>query len=134
MNDHDADHAYRLFHDDPPQGLGVCGCGNPEDALALVKDLLDLAPFFEDPNAVRERVGEPGAYHLVLSMLDTVGLIEHGGTIGGSWLTGKGEYFRRVLSEMTLEQIGEGGLPHGGEDCTDACWSKQDHDNEMATP
>jgi hypothetical protein len=122
MSERDLQHAYALFYAEPSQGLGICGCGNPETAFSLVRDLLNLAPFFENPEAVRKRIGEPGACHLVLSMLDNAGLIDHGGGIGGSWLLTKGEYFKRVLSEVTWEQIEEEGFPHDGGECTDACW------------
>jgi len=120
--EHVLDHVYKLFYGD----LGMCGCGNPEDAYDLIRKLLDAAPFWEDPNAVRDLIGQPGAYHIVLGSLTRVELLEHGGGIGGSWLTPKGEWFRDALRTVKFDDLGDDGsnvgLPHDGGECTDACW------------
>jgi hypothetical protein len=120
--EHVLDHVYKLFYEE----LHLCGCGNPEDAYALIRQLLDLTPFYDDPDAVRHLIGQPGAYHMVLGMLTHADLIEHGGGIGGSWITPKGEWFRAAMRRVTFDDIGsndsQAGLPHDGGECTDACW------------
>lgn len=119
-----ADHIYKLMYGD----LSICGCGVPGDAFALVRDLLGLTPFYDNPDEVQNLIGgHPGAYHLILSMLDEAGLIEHGGTIGGSWATKKGTYYLWAMNAVTWDQVDnrelfQVGYPHDGAECTDACW------------
>lgn len=101
-------------------GLRFCGCGNPEDAYALVRDLLALAPFYDHQAEVRERIGGgPGVEMLVLYALDGAGLIEHGTGIGGSWLTAKGRHYLALMLRHEWEDIDddETGLPHDGQPC-----------------
>ena len=117
-------HLYRLFDEE----LNLCECGNPEDAYNLIRHLLELAPFYEHPERVTEAAGGPGAAHLILSMLTNADLIEHGGAIGGSWITPKGAWFRDVLRDIdNWENFTDNrpGIPdlHGGEKCTAACWN-----------
>lgn len=117
-----AQHLYKILVNDLP----ACGCGNPETAYKLVHDLLKLAPFYEHSyGEIAGLIGTPGAYHLVLGSLDQAGLIEHGGGIGGSWLTPKGKWCLWVLDsagdlDAVLDQ--PAGLPHDGGDCSDLCW------------
>lgn len=100
-------------------GLRFCGCGNPDAAYALVRDLLSLAPFFDHPSEVRERIGGPGVEDLVLYSLDGAGLIEHGTGIGGSWLTAKGRHYLALMRRYEWDDIEdeEIGLAHDGEPC-----------------
>lgn len=101
-------------------GLRFCGCGNPDDAYNLVRDLLSLAPFFDHRTEVQERIGGgPGVEDLVLYSLDGAGLLEHGTGIGGSWLTAKGRHYLSLMQRHEYEEI-EGDevfLPHDGEPC-----------------
>jgi hypothetical protein len=120
------DHVYKLFYGD----LGLCACGNPESAYSLVRDLLALAPFHKRTHAeIANLIGTEGAYHLVLGQLDGAGLIEHGSSIGGSWLTPKGEWCLaalRTIPDWSEIENSEGagiGFPHSGDDCADACWT-----------
>lgn len=115
-------HAYQLLIGD----LQLCGCGVSGAAFDLVRDILNLAPFFENENwrKVDELAGNPAAAHIVLSTLERADLIEHGGSIGGSWLTDKGRYYQTALREVTdWDDLDEVGFPHDGQGCTDACWS-----------
>lgn len=109
-------HIYSLFYDQ----MKLCGCGLPEESFELVRDLLASA---------RERghsahvINNDAARHIVLSLMDSVGLLEHGSVIDAAWLTPKGEWYLRQLRKVddwdVLEQI---GLPHDGKPCTDRCW------------
>jgi hypothetical protein len=129
----DLQHLYKLFYDD----LKVCGCGNPEEVYALVRDLLALAPFYQHPAEVAERIGVSaedyasgglGAYYMVLHALDAADLIEHGGGIGGSWLTHKGTRYLELMKRHEWEDLddtdGYGssvGYPHDGNGCLPGC-------------
>jgi hypothetical protein len=124
LDENAAQHACLLFYGE----LGMCGCGNPEDAYRLIRDILDLTPFYEGDNwqKVNELIGSPTVVHIVVSMLNNADLIEHGTIIDGSWLTKKGKYFRDVLRAVPWEQADsdEIGYPHNGEPCT--CWERAD--------
>ncbi|MFJ4988802.1 hypothetical protein ACIP9H_34000 [Streptomyces sp. NPDC088732] len=114
-------HVHRLFWDE----LGMCACGDPDTARVLVRDLLALAPFHEHPRAeVVALIGTEGAFHLVLTMLENVGLIDHGFTLNGSWLTDKGRWYLQALQQIddwsVIDADGIGSPEH---ECTDACWT-----------
>jgi hypothetical protein len=96
-----------------------CGCGCPEVACEFLRDALRLIKQRSDENSgglaaenmerykanwdkIAAFLGEkdrPGMYWLFLYWLDAQGLIEHGGNVGGGWLT---EHGREVLA--ILEQ------------------------------
>ncbi len=111
-------HLYRLLF--TPAELGLCGCGGPDEAYALVRDVLSLAPFYDDWKAVEQLIGERACY-FVLYQLDRCDLIEHGGGIGGSWLTEKGKLYLGLMKQYSLDQVDESGLPHDGGDCPAEC-------------
>jgi hypothetical protein len=117
---HILEHAYQLFYSD----LDLCGCGNPENAYELVRDLLALAPFYEDGRwrLAESLIGTPGACHMVLGMLEHAGLLDHGTSLRGAWLTDKGHWYLAALREVQFDDLDEVGFPHDGEACTDACW------------
>lgn len=83
----------KVIYDD----LGFCGCGQPEEALKLVLTLLRLAPFYDSRPEIEALLPDPGVQMIVLYTLDHAELIEHGGGVGGSWLTDKGERFLALL-------------------------------------
>jgi hypothetical protein len=113
-------HINGLFYMD----LGLCGCGNPEEAFDLVRNLLNLTPFYEHREQITELIGTGASGHIILSALDKADLIEHGNTIHGSWLTNKGQWHRKAMATVDdWEQI-DVGLPHNGKSCTDACWAQ----------
>ncbi|MEU0656144.1 hypothetical protein ABZ485_28400 [Streptomyces albogriseolus] len=123
MRDNVLQHINGLFYIE----LRLCGCGSPEESFDLVRKLLALAPFYRGPE-VRDEVaalcGNEPARHMILSMLTGADLLEHGGGIDGSWMTGKGEWYLRALTSITDWDEIDVGLPHDGGDCTDACWQQ----------
>lgn len=120
------DHLYVVFYDNS-QGLGLCGCGYPQAAYDLVRDLLGLIPFYEDERwkAAEALTGNiPGAHHIVLGAMERAGLIEHGSSQTGAWLTEKGRWCLAAMRTAECDDLdGPGvGYPHDGEACADACW------------
>lgn len=117
VSDDDREHLSRLIHGE----LDLCGCGNPEDAYNLIRDILALAPFYDHPQKVRDLIGNAGAHHIVLSLLNHARLIEHGGGIGGSWITPKGKHYLGLMQRYEYDDLDEAGLPHEGGDCPPQC-------------
>lgn len=117
-------HLYVIFYDNA-QGLGLCGCGNPESAYDLVRDLLGLMPLYED---TRWKVAEsltgnvPGAHHIILGAMERAELIEHGSSLHGAWLTPKGEWCLAAMQTAEFDDLDQQGYPHDGNACTDTCW------------
>ncbi|MFG3585106.1 hypothetical protein [Streptomyces sp. NPDC047990] len=114
------DHLYGIFYED----LGLCGCGNPDDAYTLVRDLLALAPFYENERwrLAQTLTGGGAAHHIIMSVLDVAELTEHGTTINGAWLTPKGAWCLQAMRAVPFEQLSDSGLPHDGRACNDDCW------------
>ena len=80
--------------------LKLCGCGNPEEAYSFCYGILKLcdrrdrsAKWIDAQGAVKELIRrEPEiAAHTFLHLLTNLDLLEHGGSVGGSWLTTDGE-------------------------------------------
>lgn len=84
--------------------LGMCGCGCPEDAYNFCRDVLskfdrrenhrdDKAPWIDAEGAVKALILErpDEAAHVLSHLLTERKLLEHGGNVGGSWLTKWGE-------------------------------------------
>lgn len=84
-------------------GEHFCGCGNPPSAARALLRLLEiwdseeLAMYQELPKLVQD----DGAGFLLLYLVDRhMGLIEHGGGVLASWLTGTGA---RALEALRRE-------------------------------
>jgi len=109
-------HLHALFYDH----IVGCGCNRPETAYELVRDILNLAPFYEDGNwrTVSSLIGSDGAFQIVVGLLSKLDLLEHGGSMGGSWLTKKGEYVRDLVNrhEWGTTEYGDSGEPNGVDD------------------
>lgn len=78
-----------------------CGCENPEDAATFLRDILRLAPLYESRSALEELLPRPGLRSFVLYQVDSMGLLEHGGVISGSWLTDLGVDVLRALEAVS---------------------------------
>jgi len=76
---------------------GFCGCGDPLSAMQFLYKVLKLAPFHQDWKLVRDLFPNDGMYHFVLYQLNHLGLMEHGGSVGGGWLTERGELALKLL-------------------------------------
>ncbi|MGW2520424.1 hypothetical protein ACWC09_26115 [Streptomyces sp. NPDC001617] len=126
-------HLYKVLHSDMPS----CGCGDPEAADRLVIGL--LAVFADGQPGRAQRVqeligGTDGAQQIVLASLDHAGLIDHGSSVWGSWLTDRGKWVRWAVDQVggvdgLDEKLDEVGFPHEWDPktkdmqpCTDDCW------------
>ena len=89
--------------------LGLCGCGNPENNLLHIKELLK---YVESKNTFPDyeswvndgvlKFGSKNAIDFSLYTLDKHELIEHGGSVGGSWLSSNGKYLLEDLEKIDL--------------------------------
>lgn len=69
--------------------LNFCGCGSPDRNIQYVYNVLKRI----ESNKTEDTDTE----YFALYTLDKLGLTEHGGSIGGSWLSEKG---KQLLSDM----------------------------------
>lgn len=123
MSTQQCQHAEAHWFNQVTSDLGFCGCGSPEEAFWLVRDLLRLCPFYENRQAVQARLPDLGVEMLVLYTIDHAGLIEHGGSVGGSWITEKGQRLLDLLErwdEAAIDEASDKGVSCS--DCPD--WGK----------
>lgn len=80
-----------------------CGCGNPEDAAGALLRLLRLHPLYEHHDEFDEWITDGGVAMLLLYQLDRLELTEHGGSVGGGWLTEKGTAVRDALAREEVD-------------------------------
>jgi hypothetical protein len=78
--------------------LKLCGCGSPEEAYNFLRDVLQTCDR-RDESAWKDAEGATKALilqspeiaaHALLHLLTNLDVIEHGGSVGGSWLTDTG--------------------------------------------
>jgi hypothetical protein len=85
--------------------LGMCGCGQPEEAYNFLRQVLSICdrrgchdnpPTKEwvmiEPEIAKLIAAKPDTVaHVLLHFLTDKDVLEHGGSVGGSWLTPAGE-------------------------------------------
>jgi len=95
-----------------------CGCGDPAGAMEFVGKVLDILKRRSDSNTspanvhyeqsewkkhtdeLRALIGEDDVRGLIIMyVIDSFGLTEHGGNVNGSWLTPKGEEVLAAIKE-----------------------------------
>jgi hypothetical protein len=78
---------------------GVCGCWSPWDLERYLRQLL-LAPL--DGEILHWGASRwNDSYYFAATLLDIAGLVEHGGSIAGSWLTPRGRELRVLVETWT---------------------------------
>jgi hypothetical protein len=97
--------------------FGFCGCADPDGALQLIHDALRVlteAPewkandqnwtnaYAKYKNAKLAIFKTDGIETFVLYVLDKKGLVEHGGSVFGSWLTNDGQLLLDLLNEHNV--------------------------------
>lgn len=97
----------RVFLDDI-----FCGCGSPEDAAAALLKLLRLHSLYEHRTEFEAWIPDKGVQYLLLYQLDRDGLTEHGGSVGGAWLTAKGTEIRDALAREEADGFEELDADH----------------------
>lgn len=90
--------------------LGFCGCGSPEDVLKLLKEVLEILdmrnPRDKDSWQISYKKLEERFYKddtlltFFLYWLDDKELTEHGGSVGGSWLSSEGKILLEKLRNI----------------------------------
>lgn len=94
--------------------LHLCGCGCPEDTYEIIRKILTIRFEWQSRKISYEEVikrykndlgldtkknsNHYGALQFVMYILDHNGILEHGSSIGGCWLTSLGEMYLTVLN------------------------------------
>lgn len=102
--------------------IGLCGCGNPEFTYEVIRQILNIqSKRFDSAETYKERQKHfsdlcnssmdnenyYGLIQFVLYILDDKGFLEHGGSIGGAWLSEKGTIYLDLLNVWTELNIEE---------------------------
>lgn len=113
----------KMYFDD----LRLCGCGSPEHRIIFIKlllnlindrfekemtydeyykKLIELFGFKENKESKRYLNNiQDGIIECILDQFNEAGLLVHGGTIGGSWLSDYGEEMLEILNDINEEDI-----------------------------
>lgn len=94
--------------------MGMCGCGRPNDVKKLIHYLIDNQEkrgrdeiSFEEMQSNRMSIiretDSDVIFEFVFHYLNDKGIMEHGNSVYGSWLTPKGKRFFELLSEDVSE-------------------------------
>lgn len=93
--------------------IDMCGCGVPENTNEVIRRVLNIRNewskdelkyeavvkrYEQDLEIDTENEVHYGLLQFVLYMLDSHGMLEHGSSIGGSWLTKEGKMYLTVLN------------------------------------
>lgn len=116
--------------------LKFCGCGNPEDILFVIKNVLnatdrkwqkiesddynlkhsqyynesiidmeDSLNLRHDDDSSECFSVNTGVKDIILNLLDKAEVLDHGGSIGGVWITPYGEKLLNYLNELSDEEL-----------------------------
>ena len=93
--------------------LDMCGCGCPENTHEWIRKILTIRSEWQDKKISYEEIknrykndldlddsnnNHYGALQFILYILDAYGIVEHGSSIGGCWLTDLGKMYLTVLN------------------------------------
>lgn len=92
--------------------LKFCGCGRPEDSLALIVEMLRACPWYEGAWEEFDQRLTTGGFQIVAGVLTEADLIEHGSSVGGSWITEKGKRFLALAGadDFDIDSLDEVGF------------------------
>lgn len=89
--------------------LGFCGCGRPQDIASMFKkhmNLISLSSKDRWDNEDNKKTISSDEHLLVLYILDSKKIIEHGGSVYGGWLSESGkEMLKELNSHENLESL-----------------------------
>jgi hypothetical protein len=83
-----------------------CGCGEPATVYLFIRDALRALPWHEPAGVAFWAPTPKGAQHMLAGVLDRLGLVEHGGSWYGSWITPLGERARAAF-DLTDEALAD---------------------------
>lgn len=83
-----------------------CGCGQPEAAADILRIILALHPLHSNREAFELLIPNDGLQYLLLYTLSSFDLTEHGGSVGGGWLTDKGHSVLAALEREKADDYG----------------------------
>ena len=93
--------------------MNMCGCGCPDCTNELIRKILTIRFEWQEDKLEYEEVikrymsdlsldqdndNHYGVLQFILYMLDACGIVEHGSSIGGCWLTELGKMYLTVLN------------------------------------
>jgi hypothetical protein len=81
--------------------LPLCGCGTPDEVLALIVKILQAAR--DGTNVLQAAGGYEPLHYLAVYALDKARMLEHGGSCGWSWLTNKGAVTLAYLEKYGID-------------------------------
>lgn len=78
---------------------GLCGCGDDSIKEDIIKVLIAIADRHDRdwPDDWEQPIKDEKYYELILHILTNADLLEHGGSVYGSWPTDKGEEVLRII-------------------------------------
>ena len=85
--------------------FGACGCSEIGEMVISIKTLLEWCG--EKGTRVRysELYPDLGIFYLMVGLLDSLGLIEHGTAIRYPWVTREGKRFLEALNITSVSEI-----------------------------
>lgn len=89
--------------------MDMCGCGVPELTHELIRRVLSIRnerlPYEETLKKYKQELHldtdddtQYGSLQFILYILNSRGILEHGSSVGGSWLTNLGRMYLAVLN------------------------------------
>jgi hypothetical protein len=95
--------------------LGMCGCGSPNEVKNFLFNLLENHRKYKDSEISHElmiksrkelinSVDSDIIFEIIFHVFENSSLLEHGGSVYGSWFTEKGKEFLKLLSKFKDEE------------------------------
>lgn len=94
-----------LLFSSKSSGLGFCGCGLPEETLKAVHSYLSALDWgWQDweerfPKLQSHSGLSKDFWNFIAYFCDSKELTEHGGSVGGAWLSDRGRDWLRIMNE-----------------------------------
>lgn len=82
--------------------LGLCGCGNPDDIMLYIKEMLEKLGTDTNDGECGEYEDKP--YMFFAYWANSKGFAEHGLTVRLSWLTDKGRELLKDINTLLLKE------------------------------
>lgn len=91
------------------EDAGFCTCGAWGDALERIRDMLKVISVQGEGRTenLSKLIPDDGVCHIFLCWMDKAGWLEHGGAIGGAWLTPLGHQVHALLKDMAADDLEE---------------------------